>query len=78
MRSREYILILCVTGKKRQILAFTTVPHSTFALKLQNQTPIFTGPNLDRACMPEALCFTVGHAVFADGMPRWHYLIRAG
>ena len=39
---------------------------------------IFAGPNLECARMPEALCFTVGHALFADCVPGWHSLITAG
>ena len=38
----------------------------------------WAGPNLERARVPEALCFTVGHALFADGVPGWHSLITAG
>ena len=37
----------------------------------------YAGPYLERARVLEALCFTVGHAVFADGVPDWHSLIKA-
>ena len=35
---------------------------------------VFAGLNLERARVPEALCFIGGHAVFADSMPGWHSL----
>ena len=37
-----------------------------------NDAGSLPGLNLDRAHVPEALSFTVGHAVFADGVPGWH------
>ena len=39
--------------------------------QMQENFGISPGPNLERACVPDALCFAVGHAVFADGVLGW-------